>query len=194
MKLELEISEETVTVIADGLANRLRDLFVAEVATSEYMDAREAAAYLRCPRQRIYDLTSSRSLPYFKFGGRLLFSKRDIDAWMAESRVEPRTSFDPPRLPERSLQLTETKAVTRRSDEKPKKRERPLPPPLSFSDAQKTSSARALGLTRAEFDELTPGEFDRLWKERTGRFDSFSEETKKTRSLPTTPTSPNSWR
>ena len=36
--------------------------------------------------------------------------------------------------------------------------EHPVPPPYSFDEDHENSAARALGLTRAEFDELIPRE------------------------------------
>ena len=50
--------------------------------TSPYMTIVEAAAYLRCSRQRIDDLLSQRRLTRFKDGARTLVSRAEIERYL----------------------------------------------------------------------------------------------------------------
>jgi excisionase family DNA binding protein len=50
---------------------------------SPYMTIVEAAAYLRCTRQRVDDLLSSRRLPRVKEGARTLIRRTDLDTYLA---------------------------------------------------------------------------------------------------------------
>ena len=47
------------------------------------MDTREVAAYLRLKERRIYDLTRQQAIPHVRATGKLLFPRRQIDAWLA---------------------------------------------------------------------------------------------------------------
>jgi excisionase family DNA binding protein len=48
-----------------------------------YMNTREAMDYLRLTSpSSIYHLINEQRLPHLRRGGRLLFDKRDIDAWL----------------------------------------------------------------------------------------------------------------
>jgi excisionase family DNA binding protein len=49
----------------------------------------EAASYLRISRSTLYKLTSSRSIPHYKPGGKLVYFKpEDLDRWLESNRVE----------------------------------------------------------------------------------------------------------
>lgn len=52
--------------------------------TSEVMDIKEAAAYLRISADTLYDYASSRVIPAFKLGNRWRFKKTVLDEWMAD--------------------------------------------------------------------------------------------------------------
>jgi putative molybdopterin biosynthesis protein len=47
------------------------------------MDTREVAAYLRLKERRIYDLARQQAIPHVRATGKLLFPRRQIDAWIA---------------------------------------------------------------------------------------------------------------
>jgi putative molybdopterin biosynthesis protein len=47
------------------------------------MDTREVAAYLRLKERRIYDLARQQAIPHVRATGKLLFPRRQIDAWLA---------------------------------------------------------------------------------------------------------------
>ena len=53
------------------------------VIDSPYLNTREAMAYLRLPRtSSLYYLINQQHLPHLRRGGRLLFDRRDLDAWL----------------------------------------------------------------------------------------------------------------
>lgn len=68
------------------MAQRAAALVLAQLAADgaepEYFTVKEAAAYLRCSRQRIYDLVSSSRLPRCKDRTRLLLRRADLDAYV----------------------------------------------------------------------------------------------------------------
>jgi excisionase family DNA binding protein len=54
-------------------------------AVSPYMTTEEAAEYLRCDRQRVYDLLSQRRLTRIKEGSRTLVSRAELEQYLAAS-------------------------------------------------------------------------------------------------------------
>jgi excisionase family DNA binding protein len=52
-------------------------------SSSEMMDTREVAAYLRLKERRIYDLVRTNALPHVRATGKLLFPRAKIEAWLA---------------------------------------------------------------------------------------------------------------
>lgn len=58
-------------------------------SSSEMMDTREVAAYLRLKERRIYDLVRSNALPHVRATGKLLFPRAEVDAWLASKSTTP---------------------------------------------------------------------------------------------------------
>ena len=52
---------------------------------SGFMNTREVAAYLRVKERKVYDLVAGKKIPRTRVGGKWLFPKADIDAWLAKS-------------------------------------------------------------------------------------------------------------
>lgn len=50
---------------------------------SPYLTVGEAACYLRCSRQRVYDLLSSGRLRRYKDGSRVLIAREDLERYLA---------------------------------------------------------------------------------------------------------------
>jgi excisionase family DNA binding protein len=91
-------SPENAGVLAAGLAELLEQFAastaarVAELvnehrpaAEPRYYNVAEAAEYLRCCRGRIYNLSSQGRLKGRRDGGRLLFTRADLDALVEAS-------------------------------------------------------------------------------------------------------------
>jgi excisionase family DNA binding protein len=74
---------ETVAAIErlvdERVAAALAEQAAAAPAPSPYLSVVEAAEYLRCPRQRIDDLLSSRRLTRMKDGSRTLLLREEIE-------------------------------------------------------------------------------------------------------------------
>jgi excisionase family DNA binding protein len=77
-QIGLVVPPEVVQLIADKVAECLLDQLQPE---DPWLDVDEAAAYLRCKRKRIYDLTSTDRLRVAKDGSRSLFKR----AWLDEA-------------------------------------------------------------------------------------------------------------
>jgi excisionase family DNA binding protein len=48
-----------------------------------FLDVEGAAAFLACPKSRIYSLVSARRLPHHRDGSRLLFDRAELRAYVA---------------------------------------------------------------------------------------------------------------
>lgn len=84
-RLLAALSPDLVEAIEQLVAERVHEELAAtpphtETATpSPYMTVREAAAYLRCSRQRVDDLLSQRRLTRHKDGRRTLISRTELE-------------------------------------------------------------------------------------------------------------------
>ena len=69
----------------EAIAERAAELVLARLAEREspYLSVDEAAGYLRCARQRIYDLCSAGRLTRFKDGSRVLVARAELDSLVA---------------------------------------------------------------------------------------------------------------
>jgi excisionase family DNA binding protein len=78
--------EAMADALAERVAEKLAEREPARVADADpWMDVDEAADYLRCERQRIYDLVSQDRLRCAKDGRRSLFRRSWLDACLADS-------------------------------------------------------------------------------------------------------------
>lgn len=60
------------------------------------MDTREVAAYLRLKERRVYDLARHHAIPHVRATGKLLFPRRQIDAWLAAKSARAPEAQRPP--------------------------------------------------------------------------------------------------
>ena len=79
-----ELLEQLAERVADILEQRSR---LAETNDSRWLTVAEAADYLRCSRQRIYDLRSSGRLSRHGDGGRALIDRQELDDLIARGAV-----------------------------------------------------------------------------------------------------------
>jgi excisionase family DNA binding protein len=85
--VDLRLSNKDV----ERIARRTVELLIGEGAAHEhgaspYLTVPEAAAYLRCKRQRVDDLLSQGALSRVKDGARTLIARAELDAYL---RGEP---------------------------------------------------------------------------------------------------------
>jgi len=71
--------------LVEALAERAAELAAERLGAStapELMTVPEVAAYLRCNKQRVYDLISQGRLPCLKDGARVLIRRADLLAYL----------------------------------------------------------------------------------------------------------------
>jgi excisionase family DNA binding protein len=78
--VSLALPDDVLEQIAQRAADLVLERLGSMTTTSPYLTVREAAEYLRCSRQRIYDLRSSGRIARLSDGGRALVSRADLDA------------------------------------------------------------------------------------------------------------------
>lgn len=87
--ITVDLPVEAMGALADEIAAKLAEQAMATMrtpSTSPYMTIPEAADYLRCSRQRIDDLLSSRRLTRVKEGRRTLVLRAEINACLRTFR------------------------------------------------------------------------------------------------------------
>jgi excisionase family DNA binding protein len=94
-RITLELSETEIAAIAERVAAIIAaDIELPRLdGALRFLTAAEAAEYLRCSRQRIYDLCSAGALSRFRDGSRVLISRAEID----EHLLRGATSASPTR-------------------------------------------------------------------------------------------------
>lgn len=92
--MQVTLPAETISALAAVLARHLPAPERSD--PSPFLTVAEAAVYLRASRQRVYDLLSSRRLPKYRDGARVLIRRADLDAYLgqpAPERARPRSSY-----------------------------------------------------------------------------------------------------
>ena len=54
----------------------------------------EAAAFIKKPKSTVYQMTSTRKIPFNKVGKQLLFFKKDLLAWIEENRKKTQKQIE----------------------------------------------------------------------------------------------------
>lgn len=57
----------------------------------QLMTAGECAEYLKVSKAQIYQMRASHRIPYTKIGGNVRFDQEEIDIWLKENSVKPKT-------------------------------------------------------------------------------------------------------
>lgn len=81
--LTLALPPELVEAIAERVAQLLAEREQPAEADG-YLDVDGAAAFLACPKSRVYTLASCKRIPVERDGSRLLFKRSLLDAWVRE--------------------------------------------------------------------------------------------------------------
>jgi excisionase family DNA binding protein len=79
--IALTFGKEALEMIAVRVAELLAER--EQPTASEWMNVAEAAAYMRCTKQRIYDLISADRLRPGRDGARVLFRREWLDEYLA---------------------------------------------------------------------------------------------------------------
>jgi len=80
--LTLSLPPEALEAIATRAAKLVLERMSGQDQPSPYWTVAEAADYLRCSRQRIYDLLSDGRLTRFKDGSRVLVLREELDRYL----------------------------------------------------------------------------------------------------------------
>ena len=86
-KISSELSEIIQQAVLLGLQNVSSPLPQANangLETKEYLNVSEAANYTCLAKQTIYQKVWTRTIPFIKKGGRLIFKRQDLIAWLEE--------------------------------------------------------------------------------------------------------------
>jgi hypothetical protein len=92
-RIELALPEgllDTIARRAAELALPRLEARASKRSESPLMSVPEAAAYLRCKEQRVYELRSSRKLTPLSEGGRALCDRAEVEALVVEEIVRRR--------------------------------------------------------------------------------------------------------
>jgi excisionase family DNA binding protein len=84
--VQVTLPAETINALAAALARH--QPAPARQDPSPFLTVAEAAVYLRASRQRVYDLLSSRRLPKYRDGARVLIRRTDLDAHLGQPGPE----------------------------------------------------------------------------------------------------------
>ena len=88
MKLELEIND--INAIAKQVCELLKPYLNGNGTKDDsVLDPGQLAAYLNIPKSKVYKAVSDNTLPYFKVGKYLRFSKSAIDKHISKKTVKP---------------------------------------------------------------------------------------------------------
>jgi excisionase family DNA binding protein len=85
----LAIAPDSVEALVEEVVRRVIARLPPPAQESPYLSVQEAAACLRAPRSRVYDLLSAGRLSRFKDGARVLVSRAEIEAHLAGAMVSP---------------------------------------------------------------------------------------------------------
>jgi excisionase family DNA binding protein len=80
-----ELDDAALDELADRLAPRLVDRLGQNKEPPPWLNASEAASFLACSRERLYDLVQLHKLEPRRDGRRLLFRRSDLDAYLDAS-------------------------------------------------------------------------------------------------------------
>jgi excisionase family DNA binding protein len=79
---EISLSRAELAALVDLLEPLIRERI--DAALSPWLDAAEAAVYLRCPISRVRRLTSTGDLPVHHDGRRTLYRRDELDRFIAD--------------------------------------------------------------------------------------------------------------
>lgn len=98
LALALAGDVDALRILAAALMDHMRPLLAEHLSSqgSALMNTEDVAAYLRTSVNAIHRLTGASAIPHAKLGGRCLFNKAEIDAWVAAHREGPPPSVSSP--------------------------------------------------------------------------------------------------
>jgi len=88
MKTEFEFPDPVIEAIAQKVVDSLRPLLVRkQEAPDAILTVDQLAEYLGIGKQRVYEVVSLKTIPYFKVGKSLRFRRSAIDKWIESQSI-----------------------------------------------------------------------------------------------------------
>lgn len=66
----------------------------ARIGAKEVLNVEEVALMIGVSKSRVYHLVSSRDIPYYKQGKKVLFKKSEIEEWLLRDRIPTNAEID----------------------------------------------------------------------------------------------------
>lgn len=82
------IQEAVGEAIEQKKMQQVQEEIPAKSLLDDTLDADEASKLLRIAKQTLYTLTSKRKIPFYKNGKKILFSRKELEEWLAKSKHE----------------------------------------------------------------------------------------------------------
>lgn len=79
----LTLSDAALDTLAERVASRVAQRLNGGTGPAPWMTAEEAADYLRCSISRLRKLTMRKLVPAHRDGGRVLYRREDLNAFIA---------------------------------------------------------------------------------------------------------------
>lgn len=94
-----EIVKEAVTAAMERHAQLEEEAKAQSQHFGEVLNVDQAAAFLHIAKPTLYAMTSQRKIPFYKNGKRVLFKRKELEAWLSEGKrdqigsIKERSSF-----------------------------------------------------------------------------------------------------
>jgi excisionase family DNA binding protein len=82
--LSVNVANELVEQIAQRAAELLAERAEKPIADGWLRGAEKIAAYIDCPRSRVYALASARRIPVHRDGSALIARRSELDRWLLQ--------------------------------------------------------------------------------------------------------------
>jgi excisionase family DNA binding protein len=102
MSTGLRVSADLPASFLEAVAERAAELVLECIGehpqASPYLSVDEAAEYLRCSKQRVYELLSARRLSKLKDGSRVLLLRSELDEYVSQGVARALPPSSPRRI------------------------------------------------------------------------------------------------
>lgn len=94
-KLVVMTSEELENLVQNSVRKALAEQsFPSSINDDKPLSIDEASAFLKKPKSTLYQLTSTRQIPFSKMGKQLLFFKKDLLVWIEEGKKKTKKEIE----------------------------------------------------------------------------------------------------
>lgn len=94
-KLVVMTSEELENLVQNSVRKAFAEQsFPSSINDDKPLTIDEASAFLKKPKSTLYQLTSTRQIPFSKMGKQLLFFKKDLLVWIEEGKKKTKKEIE----------------------------------------------------------------------------------------------------